>query len=165
MEHLINSLSSVPCLSVYWSGLRLWQPCWDVSAPPCQECCKAPAEIQGKNRQQQHTIYSKDLHQAQCSEASPLLWDNLFQSCGFQSCWFHNPPVNSEVSFWQFLPVSPPVDFTSKQSRKERPEDHNVPAALADFIHQQRTQEHVEDMWDISLCLMNRFYSSCFFIC
>ncbi|XP_074538429.1 exosome complex component 10 [Halichoeres trimaculatus] len=40
-----------------------------------------------------------------------------------------------------------PSYFTSKQSRKQRPEDHNVPAALADFIHQQRTQEHVEDMF------------------
>lgn len=30
--------------------------------------------------------------------------------------------------------------------RKERPEDLDVPAALADLIHQQRTQEHVEDM-------------------
>lgn len=38
------------------------------------------------------------------------------------------------------------VDFTNKQIRKERPEDLDVPAALADFIHQQRTQEHVEDM-------------------
>uniref|UniRef100_A0A8C9YUV7 Exosome complex component 10 n=1 Tax=Sander lucioperca TaxID=283035 RepID=A0A8C9YUV7_SANLU len=28
-----------------------------------------------------------------------------------------------------------------------RPEDLDVPAALADFIHQQRTQEHVEDMF------------------
>ncbi|XP_028266781.1 exosome complex component 10 [Parambassis ranga] len=37
--------------------------------------------------------------------------------------------------------------FTDKQVRKERPEDLDVPAALADFIHQQRTQEHVEDMF------------------
>uniref|UniRef100_A0A8C5A3Q4 Exosome component 10 n=1 Tax=Gadus morhua TaxID=8049 RepID=A0A8C5A3Q4_GADMO len=37
--------------------------------------------------------------------------------------------------------------FTNKQIRKERPEDLDVPAALADFIHQQRTQEHVEDMF------------------
>lgn len=40
----------------------------------------------------------------------------------------------------------PVVDFTNKHIRKERPEDLDVPAALADFIHQQRTQEHVEDM-------------------
>lgn len=39
------------------------------------------------------------------------------------------------------------LDFTNKQIRKERPEDLDVPAALADFIHQQRTQEHVEDMY------------------
>ncbi|XP_040049620.2 exosome complex component 10 [Gasterosteus aculeatus] len=40
-----------------------------------------------------------------------------------------------------------PSYFTDKQIRKERPEDLDVPAALADFIHQQRTQEHVEDMF------------------
>uniref|UniRef100_A0A8C2XEW8 Exosome complex component 10 n=1 Tax=Cyclopterus lumpus TaxID=8103 RepID=A0A8C2XEW8_CYCLU len=37
--------------------------------------------------------------------------------------------------------------FTNKQIRKQRPEDLDVPAALADLIHQQRTQEHVEDMF------------------
>uniref|UniRef100_A0A3Q4GGP4 Exosome complex component 10 n=1 Tax=Neolamprologus brichardi TaxID=32507 RepID=A0A3Q4GGP4_NEOBR len=40
-----------------------------------------------------------------------------------------------------------PSYFTNKQMRKERPEDLDVPAALADFIHQQRTQEHVDDMF------------------
>ncbi|XP_037540178.1 exosome component 10 [Nematolebias whitei] len=40
-----------------------------------------------------------------------------------------------------------PSYFSNKQMRKERPEDLDVPAALADFIHQQRTQEHVEDMF------------------
>ncbi|KAM9752310.1 exosome complex component 10 [Menidia menidia] len=40
-----------------------------------------------------------------------------------------------------------PSYFTNKQIRKERPEDVNVPAALADFIHQQRTQENTEDMF------------------
>uniref|UniRef100_A0A3Q2PAF4 Exosome complex component 10 n=1 Tax=Fundulus heteroclitus TaxID=8078 RepID=A0A3Q2PAF4_FUNHE len=40
-----------------------------------------------------------------------------------------------------------PSYFSNKQIRKERPEDLDVPAALADFIHQQRTQEHVEDMF------------------
>ncbi|XP_054653753.1 exosome component 10 isoform X1 [Dunckerocampus dactyliophorus] len=40
-----------------------------------------------------------------------------------------------------------PSYFTDKQIRKERPEDLDIPAALADFIHQQRTQEHVEDMF------------------
>ncbi|XP_034552042.1 exosome component 10 [Notolabrus celidotus] len=40
-----------------------------------------------------------------------------------------------------------PSYFTNKQMRKQRPEDLDVPAALADFIHQQRTQEHVEDMF------------------
>ncbi|XP_056278938.1 exosome component 10 [Pseudoliparis swirei] len=37
--------------------------------------------------------------------------------------------------------------FTNKLIRKQRPEDLDVPAALADLIHQQRTQEHVEDMF------------------
>nr|XP_020474717.1 exosome component 10 isoform X1 [Monopterus albus] len=40
-----------------------------------------------------------------------------------------------------------PSYFTDKQIHKQRPEDLDVPAALADFIHQQRTQEHVEDMF------------------
>lgn len=40
-----------------------------------------------------------------------------------------------------------PSYFTNKQIRQERPEDLDVPAALADFIHQQRTQEHVDDMF------------------
>lgn len=45
-----------------------------------------------------------------------------------------------------YLSCSLSIDFTNKQMRKERPEDLDVPAALADFIHQQRTQEHVDDM-------------------
>ncbi|XP_033825559.1 exosome component 10 [Periophthalmus magnuspinnatus] len=40
-----------------------------------------------------------------------------------------------------------PSYFSNKQIRKERPEDLDVPTALADFIHQQRTQEHVDDMF------------------
>uniref|UniRef100_A0A665TRW3 Exosome complex component 10 n=1 Tax=Echeneis naucrates TaxID=173247 RepID=A0A665TRW3_ECHNA len=40
-----------------------------------------------------------------------------------------------------------PSYFTNKQIHKVRPEDPDVPAALADFIHQQRIQEHVEDMF------------------
>ena len=45
-----------------------------------------------------------------------------------------------------FVVPSSIVDFTNKQIQKERPEDLDVPAALADMIHQQRTQEHVDDM-------------------
>ncbi|XP_068190217.1 exosome complex component 10 isoform X2 [Antennarius striatus] len=40
-----------------------------------------------------------------------------------------------------------PSYFTDKQIRKEKSEDLDVPTALADFIHQQRTQEHVDDMF------------------
>ncbi|XP_077407560.1 exosome complex component 10 [Vanacampus margaritifer] len=40
-----------------------------------------------------------------------------------------------------------PSYFTTKHIRKERPEDLDVPAALADLIHQQRTQEHIEYMF------------------
>ncbi|XP_073173232.1 exosome complex component 10 isoform X2 [Lepidochelys kempii] len=35
----------------------------------------------------------------------------------------------------------------SRQERKERPEDLDVPAALADFLHQQRTQQTEQDMF------------------
>uniref|UniRef100_A0A9J8D6A7 Exosome complex component 10 n=1 Tax=Cyprinus carpio carpio TaxID=630221 RepID=A0A9J8D6A7_CYPCA len=41
----------------------------------------------------------------------------------------------------------PSCECVNKHIRKERPEDLDVPAALADFIHQQRTQEHVDDMF------------------
>ncbi|KAF4070622.1 hypothetical protein AMELA_G00287390 [Ameiurus melas] len=37
--------------------------------------------------------------------------------------------------------------FSNKRVRKERPEDSDVPVALADFIHQLRTQDHMEDMF------------------
>ncbi|XP_077370820.1 exosome complex component 10 isoform X1 [Festucalex cinctus] len=40
-----------------------------------------------------------------------------------------------------------PSYFTTKRIRKERPEDLDVPAALADLIHHQRTQEHIEYMF------------------
>lgn len=51
------------------------------------------------------------------------------------------------------------VDFSKKEVRKA--EDQDVPAALADLIHQQRTQEPVDDMyasfcvWDISFLADN----------
>lgn len=44
------------------------------------------------------------------------------------------------------LPLSQIVDFTNKQMHRERPEDPDVPAALADLIHQQRIQDNVDDM-------------------
>ena len=56
------------------------------------------------------------------------------------------PPYQGSVLTSALLSPPPSADFTDKQIRKERPEDLDVPAALADFIHQQRTQEHVEDM-------------------
>lgn len=54
--------TSLLCLQSLPSGLRLWQRCRDVPTPPSQECCKAAAEIQGKSWQQQHAVYSQDLH-------------------------------------------------------------------------------------------------------
>lgn len=38
------------------------------------------------------------------------------------------------------------ADFSNKRMRNQRPEDLDVPVALADFIHQLRTQECMEDM-------------------
>lgn len=38
------------------------------------------------------------------------------------------------------------ADFSDKHMRNQRPEDLDVPVALADFIHQLRTQEYTEDM-------------------
>ncbi|XP_032087896.1 exosome component 10 [Thamnophis elegans] len=41
----------------------------------------------------------------------------------------------------------PQALLKSRQERKERPEDLDVPAALADFLHQQRTQQTEQDMF------------------
>uniref|UniRef100_A0A6Q2X936 Exosome complex component 10 n=1 Tax=Esox lucius TaxID=8010 RepID=A0A6Q2X936_ESOLU len=66
---------------------------------------------------------------------------------------FREKVDNSNTPFVPKIFIKPnamkslPSYFTNKQIRKERPEDLDVPAALADFIHQQRTQEHVEDMF------------------
>ncbi|XP_052449326.1 exosome component 10 isoform X2 [Carassius gibelio] len=58
-----------------------------------------------------------------------------------------NTPFVSKI-FIKPNAVKPlPTYFANKHIRKERPEDLDVPAALADFIHQQRTQEHVDDMF------------------
>lgn len=39
------------------------------------------------------------------------------------------------------------ADFSNKHLRNQRPEDLDVPVALADFIHQLRTQEQTDDMY------------------
>ncbi|XP_036389314.1 exosome component 10 isoform X1 [Megalops cyprinoides] len=65
---------------------------------------------------------------------------------------FREKVDNSNTPFMPKIFVKPnaikplPSYFTDKHIRQERPEDLDVPAALADFIHQQRTQEHMEDM-------------------
>ncbi|XP_026571642.1 exosome component 10 [Pseudonaja textilis] len=41
----------------------------------------------------------------------------------------------------------PKALLKSRQEQKERPEDLDVPAALADFLHQQRTQQTEQDMF------------------
>ncbi|XP_063001211.1 exosome complex component 10 [Elgaria multicarinata webbii] len=41
----------------------------------------------------------------------------------------------------------PEALLKSRRERKERPEDLDVPAALADFLHQQRTQQTEQDMF------------------
>ncbi|XP_061113764.1 exosome component 10 isoform X1 [Conger conger] len=65
---------------------------------------------------------------------------------------FREKVDNSNTPFVPKIFIKPnaikplPSYFSNKRIRKERPEDLDVPAALADFIHQQRTQEHMEDM-------------------
>uniref|UniRef100_A0AAY4BPG9 Exosome complex component 10 n=1 Tax=Denticeps clupeoides TaxID=299321 RepID=A0AAY4BPG9_9TELE len=67
---------------------------------------------------------------------------------------FKDKVDNSNTPFISKIFVKPnaqmplPSYFTNKHTRNERPEDLDVPAALADFIHQQRTQEHKDDMYD-----------------
>ncbi|XP_043079971.1 exosome component 10 isoform X2 [Puntigrus tetrazona] len=66
---------------------------------------------------------------------------------------FKDKVNNSNTPFVSKIFIKPnavkplPSYFTNKHIRKERPEDLDVPAALADFIHQQRTKEHVDDMF------------------
>lgn len=66
---------------------------------------------------------------------------------------FRDKVDNSNTPFVSKIFIKPnavkplPSYFANKHIRKERPEDLDVPAALADFIHQQRTKEHVDDMF------------------
>uniref|UniRef100_W5L518 Exosome complex component 10 n=1 Tax=Astyanax mexicanus TaxID=7994 RepID=W5L518_ASTMX len=66
---------------------------------------------------------------------------------------FKDKVDNSNTPFIPKISVKPnavkPLSsyFTNKQLRNERPEDLDVPPALADFIHQLRTQEHMDDMF------------------
>ncbi|NP_957383.2 exosome complex component 10 [Danio rerio] len=66
---------------------------------------------------------------------------------------FRDKVDNSNTPFLSKIFIKPnavkplPSYFADKHIRKERPEDLDVPAALADFIHQQRTKEHVDDMF------------------
>ncbi|XP_050953284.1 exosome component 10 [Labeo rohita] len=66
---------------------------------------------------------------------------------------FREKVDNSNTPFVSRIFIKPnavkplPSYFADKHIRKERPEDLDVPAALADFIHQQRTKEHVDDMF------------------
>uniref|UniRef100_A0A673K081 Exosome complex component 10 n=1 Tax=Sinocyclocheilus rhinocerous TaxID=307959 RepID=A0A673K081_9TELE len=66
---------------------------------------------------------------------------------------FKDKVDNSNTPFVSKIFIKPnavkplPSYFANKHIRKERPEDLDVPAALVDFIHQQRTKEHVDDMF------------------
>ncbi|XP_055515423.1 exosome component 10 [Leucoraja erinacea] len=59
---------------------------------------------------------------------------------------------NSNTPFVPKLFIKPnalkplPEVLSNRRSRQERPEDLDVPAALADFIHQQRTQQNEQSM-------------------
>uniref|UniRef100_A0A8C4IIR4 Exosome component 10 n=1 Tax=Dicentrarchus labrax TaxID=13489 RepID=A0A8C4IIR4_DICLA len=54
---------------------------------------------------------------------------------------------NSNTPFIPKIFIKPNATKPLPSCKTHRPEDLDVPAALADFIHQQRTQEHVEDMF------------------
>ncbi|XP_066546563.1 exosome complex component 10 [Amia ocellicauda] len=66
---------------------------------------------------------------------------------------FREKVDNSNTPFVPKIFIKPnaskplPKYFTDQKLRKERPEDLDVPAALADFIHQQRTEQHLDDMF------------------
>uniref|UniRef100_A0A3B3SSP7 Exosome complex component 10 n=1 Tax=Paramormyrops kingsleyae TaxID=1676925 RepID=A0A3B3SSP7_9TELE len=59
----------------------------------------------------------------------------------------NNTPFVSKIFIKPNAMKPLPSYFSNKRSRKERPEDLDIPAALADFVHQQRTQEHMDDMF------------------
>uniref|UniRef100_A0A8C5D598 Exosome complex component 10 n=1 Tax=Gouania willdenowi TaxID=441366 RepID=A0A8C5D598_GOUWI len=54
---------------------------------------------------------------------------------------------NSNTPFVPKIFIKPNAIKPLPSLREERPEDLDVPPALADFIHQQRTQEQVDDMF------------------
>uniref|UniRef100_A0A674CY91 Exosome complex component 10 n=1 Tax=Salmo trutta TaxID=8032 RepID=A0A674CY91_SALTR len=60
---------------------------------------------------------------------------------------FREKVDNSNTPFTPKIIVKPNARKPLPSCKSQRPEDLDVPAALADFIHQQRTQEHVEDMF------------------
>uniref|UniRef100_A0A8C1XQL0 Exosome complex component 10 n=1 Tax=Cyprinus carpio TaxID=7962 RepID=A0A8C1XQL0_CYPCA len=60
---------------------------------------------------------------------------------------FKDKVDNSNTPFVSKIFIKPNAVKPLPSCECERPEDLDVPAALADFIHQQRTQEHVDDMF------------------
>ena len=67
-------------------------------------------------------------------------------TCEYTEALLNNNPFVLGWLYMTLLNCSSLSDFTNKHLHKQRPEDLDVPAALADFIHQQRTQEYMEDM-------------------
>uniref|UniRef100_A0A671KMK1 Exosome complex component 10 n=1 Tax=Sinocyclocheilus anshuiensis TaxID=1608454 RepID=A0A671KMK1_9TELE len=64
---------------------------------------------------------------------------------------FKDKVDNSNTPFVSRIFIKPnavkPLPSCECVKKPERPEDLDVPAALVDFIHQQRTKEHVDDMF------------------
>uniref|UniRef100_A0A673JVB4 Exosome complex component 10 n=1 Tax=Sinocyclocheilus rhinocerous TaxID=307959 RepID=A0A673JVB4_9TELE len=64
---------------------------------------------------------------------------------------FKDKVDNSNTPFVSKIFIKPnavkPLPSCECVKKPERPEDLDVPAALVDFIHQQRTKEHVDDMF------------------
>lgn len=105
--------------------------------------CSMPRTLQGLSWNSRKKLTTATHHLFPRFLSSPMQW-SLFLHVRHTFYFF--PSVVSITLSWLQISLSIIVDFTNKQIRKERPEDLDVPAALADFIHQQRTQEHVEDM-------------------
>ncbi|MBN3326175.1 EXOSX protein, partial [Atractosteus spatula] len=93
---------------------------------------------------------SRDSSKAAKSETFRLLHAKNIQRPQLK---FREKVDNSNTPFVPKIFVKPnalkslPTYFTDQKIRKERPEDLDVPPALADFIHQQRTQQHLDDMF------------------
>uniref|UniRef100_A0A670JFZ1 Exosome complex component 10 n=1 Tax=Podarcis muralis TaxID=64176 RepID=A0A670JFZ1_PODMU len=115
-------------------------------------------EAAGVNKNQQPILPSGLQGGETCGRPDRFCLIFLFQQTGENivrpQLKFREKVDNSNTPFVPKLFVKPnalkplpEVLSKSRRERKERPEDLDVPAALADFLYQQRTQQTEQDMF------------------